>query len=389
MSFRVKWRAGGRASSKSFPVAAFGGGARAEKGAERAANAYDSEVRQQLMATGVVVQARGAQLLANSWRDWFSEGVGRWTLDTQEVYATMLDLHIIPRIGGRQLAALRPTDVEKWIREMQEDGVGPSAIAKAVTVLSSLLSHCVRADLIDSNPVRVSRKASAPRVRRPMKITPLQVEQLRAWFLAEGLVGDATLVSLLAYAGLRPESEALVMDWRQIGPKLLTVPPGRKRGARERHVALLAPLADDLRRWQRSSGRIGGLVVPFGAGGVSGFGRAWEPGEWDRWRGDFHAVTVAGERVRRPRGRWTRAALAVGLPEGTIPRDLRGSFASLLIWEGRSVVDVARQLGHKASTCLDVYSGEFEAFSPTDRRPALEVIAEAREMVHGTDRAQA
>jgi hypothetical protein len=39
------------------------------------------------------------------------------------------------------------------------------------------------------------------------------------------------------------------------------------------------------------------------------------------------------------------------LPDDTIPRDLRGSFASLLIFEGLNVLEIAPQLGHKPSTC--------------------------------------
>jgi hypothetical protein len=78
------------------------------------------------------------------------------------------------------------------------------------------------------------------------------------------------------------------------------------------------------------------------------------------------------------------AAIAAGLPDDTIPRDVRGSFASLLIFEGFNVLEVAPQLGHKPSTCLDIYGRLFEEFDPSRRRPAVEVIREARRAVrHG------
>ena len=84
----------------------------------------------------------------------------------------------------------------------------------------------------------------------------------------------------------------------------------------------------------------------------------------------------------RPRERiFQPTAIAVGLPEDTIPRDLRGSFASLLIFEGLNVLEVAPQLGHKPSTCLDIYGRLFEEFDPSRRRPAVEVIREARKAV--------
>jgi integrase len=58
-----------------------------------------------------------------------------------------------------------------------------------------------------------------------------------------------------------------------------------------------------------------------------------------------------------------------GLTADTIPRDLRGSFASLLIFEGLNVLEVAAQLGHKPSTCLDIYGRLFEEFDPPAGAP--------------------
>jgi hypothetical protein len=55
----------------------------------------------------------------------------------------------------------------------------------------------------------------------------------------------------------------------------------------------------------------------LGEGPVRAFGE-WAGEDWDNWRG----------RIFQP------AATAVGLPDDTIPRDLRGSFASLLHLRG-------------------------------------------------------
>ena len=48
----------------------------------------------------------------------------------------------------------------------------------------------------------------------------------------------ARLLSLLAYAGLRPESEALALRWEDVRERVLFVPAGRKRGAGDRTVRL-------------------------------------------------------------------------------------------------------------------------------------------------------
>ena len=52
------------------------------------------------------------------------------------------------------------------------------------------------------------------------------------------------------------------------------------------------------------------------------------------------------------------SAEAVAL-SGTRPYDLRHAFASLLIAEGRmSIVEIAAQLGHNPTVCLDIYGHE-------------------------------
>ena len=45
------------------------------------------------------------------------------------------------------------------------------------------------------------------------------------------------------------------------------------------------------------------------------------------------------------------------------------------------MLEVAPELGHKPSTCLDIYGRLFEEFDPARRRPAVEVIREARKAV--------
>jgi integrase len=60
------------------------------------------------------------------------------------------------------------------------------------------------------------------------------------------------------------------------------------------------------------------------------------------------------------------------------PYRLRGSFASLLIWEGRPTTYVAAQLGHSIQTCGRYYLGLFEMFDIEQRVPAADMIRAAR-----------
>ena len=73
-----------------------------------------------------------------------------------------------------------------------------------------------------------------------------------------------------------------------------------------------------------------------------------------------------------------RAADAAGI-DATTPYALRHSFASLLLPEGRSVVYVARQLGHDARLTLTRYGHVIDELDDQPRLPAEDAIRAARE----------
>ena len=90
-------------------------------------------------------------------------------------------------------------------------------------------------------------------------------------------------------------------------------------------------------------------------------GAVWNDRSWQTWHRDA----------------WAPACGAAEL-QGVRPYDLRHSFVSLLIHEGRSVVDVACQAGHSPTMALDVYAPIFDEFDPTERVSAAEEISRAR-----------
>lgn len=74
---------------------------------------------------------------------------------------------------------------------------------------------------------------------------------------------------------------------------------------------------------------------------------------------------------------------AVGI-ERARPYDLRHAFASLLIHEGRlSVVDIAAQLGHNPTVCLDTYAHVMAEQRGAERVGAADQIMLAREQARG------
>jgi integrase len=229
--------------------------------------------------------------------------------------------------------------------------VGAETIRKLMTMLQSVMALAVRHETLPTvtvNVVAAVRRPSAPR-RRGLAVWPTTVEAVRSasWQTGTKRIRtvtmtqqDAVLVRLLAYAGLRPE-EALALVWGDITARHIRVEravalgeiredDGIKR--HDRSVRLLQPLAEDLRAWKPARGAIplpNQLLFSRRDGGV------WQDHDWRNWR----------KRVFKP------AAEVAGLIHAR-PYDLRGSFATLLIQEGKNVVDVAKALGHTPETCL-------------------------------------
>jgi len=259
------------------------------------------------------------------------------------------------------------------VTRLRKEGVGDPTIIKTLTVFRSILKRAERDEEIARNPIPLVAKPKQERTREPRPVSPYFVELIRSRMLDPtqrrdkrghrharrpelDRHRDAMLVSLLAYSGPRPESEALPLRWWQVGERTINFRATKGGRVKPRYTKLLAPLGRDLAEFRIRCGRPGEDELVFGS---------WSGDDCDNWR----------ERIFQP------AARDVGLTADTIPRDLRGSFASLLIFEGHNVLEVAAQLGHKPSTCLDIYGRLFEEFDPARRRPAVEVIEEARRAV--------
>ena len=217
---------------------------------------------------------------------------------------------------------------------------------------------------MQSNPVVGVRKPSAKRQRAVAPPSVALVERMRAQLLADRRQRDATLLVVLAYAGLRPQ-EALALPWHNVRDRTLLVDraqsdegPKTTKTGRTRSVRLLAPLAADLAAWRMASERSDDdeLVFPTPGGGL------WRDHDWRNWR----------RRIFDP------LATRVGA-QGMRPYDLRHAFCSLLIAEGASVVEVARQAGHAPTMTLDTYAHVMADLDGAERMPAEARIRAARE----------
>src|SRR5262245_34111857 len=160
------------------------------------------------------------------------------------------------------------------------------------------------------------------------------------------------LVSVLAYAGLRPQ-EALALHWSDLRHRTLLI--GAPKTGRSRAVELFAPLAADLAEWRLAGGT--GTIFPNSGG------EPWSETTWSNWR---RRVWYGNEKD---------PGVAHGIGK---PYLLRHTFVSLLVREGRSVTEVAELAGHSPEECLRTYAHVFRDYAPDDRADAETLIRRAR-----------
>ena len=253
---------------------------------------------------------------------------------------TNFRLHILPHLGDRQLAAIRPSEIQAWVR-------GRSAVLKPRTVellyryVVAVLRSAVSDRLIAVNPA-VGIKLPKPEVQRVVPLETSVVEKL-----VEVIPGRyQALVVLAAGTGMRQgECLGLTVDRidflrRQltVDRQMLLMPGGGPVFAPPKTQASyrVIPLPQ--------------IVVDVLASHISRY-----PGGTD----GLVFTNDRGEAIRRTRfsDTWRPAVKLAGAPTGTGFHSLRHYYASLLIRHGESVKVVQARLGHASATeTLDTYS---------------------------------
>ena len=385
-AWKSRWRENGRERARTFAL-------------KRDADAWDREVARRKQLGPLAVQqltTRGGPTLGQ----WIEQ---RWVVEhavlladsTRDRYADVYSVHIAPWLDDVPIGHFSGPLLHGWQAERIKAGVSPGTIRKARTLLSSVLRHAAESGAITANPLSVVRAPqSAPR-DAVQPLSPATVERLRAAMLnpaprevAPSGAGrrtrrryqlpppgtprtwrrDALIVSILAYAGLRPgELRALPLGGFRENTILVedgANPDGSTRPTKNRKyrtVRLLSALAQDVREYKLATGRQSNrsLILRDDDGGP------WDKNAWQMWRAD----------------RWTPACRAVGLDPIPRPYDLRHSFASLLLAEGRQPLYVARQLGHSVAVLFSTYAHLIDEYAEA---PNIDVdceIANARRQV--------
>ncbi|QEC46175.1 site-specific integrase [Baekduia soli] len=339
--YRVRWREAGRNRAETFDR-------------RKDALNFEAEIRRRRQLGTLDSLDAGTETLDEYVTDtWAPAHAPALADSTRKIYALIYDRHLSPYLGDVSLRDITPERIARWQSERLAAGVGPHSVRKAIAILSGVMQRATEARRIPYNPVRVARKARLPKSEPVRPLSPAVVEAIRA----ELAQRDATLVSILAYAGLRP-GEALDLTWGSVQERTLIVDASKT--GRRRTVRLLEPLAEDLAAWRKASGDPSSSAFVF----PSATGRRWTQEAYKSW-------------TRRT---FAEAAAAAGADHAT-PYSLRHSFVSLLLAEGRSVLYVAAQAGHRPSMSWDTYGHVFEDLDDRIRIDPAEAIRTAREQI--------
>ncbi len=394
--WKVRWRQGGRYRARTF-----------DRKGDATNFAADVRRRQQVGTLATIDSGRItlAEYVSETWSKAYRASLSE---STRRRYGYLYDRHILPELGPLTLIEITPDVIARWQSDRLAAGGGPVAVRNAATLLGGILQRALESGHLQSNPARAVRKSAVPRRKEVRPLAPAVVERMRRVASPR----DAVLISVLAYAGIRP-GEALALQWRDVRDQTILIERALSLGKEDdtktdahRTVRLLAPLAADLREWRLRSGRPGAHSLVF----PSRSGQAWTLAAYQSWRRRAfrRALSLAqadadsdpiertcpscsaapGRPCQTPAGRVLKQPhVARGRPKvAGRPYDLRHSFASLLLHEGRSVIYVSRQLGHDARLTLSTYGHVIDELEHVPRIDAEAAIAEARTKLGGADR---
>lgn len=305
--------------------------------------------------------------------DWLSAQT--FEQSTREATELRLRLHILPVLGDKQLAQLKPSTIQAWLRSL--DAKSPTYQRLILGTVSTILSAAVDDGRLNRNPCK-ARSVRAPRVV-PRKVVPWSGERVHAVHdaLTERYRLAATLAAGLGLRqgevfGLAPEDvdflRGSVEVKRQVrllsNNKQAFAPP---KGGRVRTV----PLPDSVRD------RVAAYLTIFPARAVTL--------PWRTLGGDATTVPLClSTREKTAVNRnyfntyvWKPALVRAGvepLRENGM-HALRHYYASVLLDAGESIKAVSEYLGHAdPGFTLRVYTHLMPSSSERARRAVDAVL---------------
>lgn len=297
-------------------------------------------------------------------------------------------------LGGRRLAAVRPSEAQSWVTDRAQH-LAPSTLRLVVGMIRSLYAAAILDRLVAANPFARVTLPSAEQ-QRVVPLTVAQVRQLadvvapryRAMVLTQAGLG-LRIGELLALrvcdldmlrGTVRVEHQA-AQKTRKLGPpktpksRRIIPLPKVAADALAAHLAEFPPsvaVGCDCPPKVTCSRSVSGLVFhtstnrPYAAEhyGTRVFGTAVQRAN----------ATIAKRNAKLPENSDKRRS---PLPADTTPHDLRHHYASVLLAAGESVVAVAELLGHEDGSLVLTTYGHLMAGREDHTRRAVDAAYNA------------
>lgn len=295
------------------------------------------------LQAGLWIDPRRGQISLSEWAVKWTEPRTHLKPSTLAAEQSLLSSRILPTFGEMPLQSIEPTDVDKWIAGMTDEGVSASRIRQAHSLLNRLVKGAVRSRHIAFNPAVGAPLPSLPRQEKSY-LSPSEIGHLetcidpayRVWLYTmawTGLrFGEAAALRRRNVDVLRSEIH-VVEAVTEVNGK---VHFGSTKNNRHRTVYVPGFLRDMLNEQLTTAVGLDpeALVFTSPRGGVL----------------RRHNV---GRRV------WKPAIRAAGF-DGLRMHDLRHTAAALMIAVNESPELVKRQLGHSSiEVTFDVYGHLF------------------------------
>ncbi len=243
-----------------------------------------------------------------------------------------------PPFGAVPLSKLRPSDIERLLLDMREQGYSDATRQRVYNILRLAVRDAMRDGLLAESPLRGLRQ---PRIARKEAryLTPLETRALLD--AAKGTRYHAPL-ALIAGLGLR-KGEALGLRWEDVDLEAATL---RVRGTLARidgQLVLTEPKTPKSRRTLALSPGIVALLKEQKRRQLEDRLKAGS-----LWHDSGHVFTTETGRPMEPRNlfrAFQQAAKKAGI-EGACVHTLRHSAATAWIEQGHSLKAVSELLGH-------------------------------------------
>ncbi|MBS2962089.1 site-specific integrase [Actinocrinis puniceicyclus] len=80
----------------------------------------------------------------------------------------LLRLHIVPYLGGKPIGEIKPADIRRWYKQINDGGLGSASVARAYSLLRAIFNTARKDEVIRRNPCQIDGAALYKWKERPV-----------------------------------------------------------------------------------------------------------------------------------------------------------------------------------------------------------------------------